>query len=163
MVLGAAGCASSGLPDPTPSVAAPSASHYEAELVGGTVCQADGSAWILCQQGGAITVLPLYRQSGRYLVRVRVWQDAAGEEDAAMSVTTESRSFGPFAVSARKDDPVIIEQMIDAEMGTGIVRVAFLNDHYRPEVGEDRNLYVDWIEVDGPLIGGALVRLGDGQ
>lgn len=124
--------------------------RYEAEEVGGSVGSASGSAWNLTSNG-AVTVTQALPEAGTYRVRVRAWQQAAGPDAAQMSITVGAASLGTFDVTGTEASPTMIEQDIELEGGTAAVVVSFLNDYYQPDAGDDRNLLVDWIEIEGPM------------
>ncbi|MFO0548292.1 MAG: DUF1592 domain-containing protein [Polyangiaceae bacterium] len=133
-----------------------SITRYEAEDVGGTVGAASGGAWNLYSNGDVVVtqVLPA---AGKYRVRARVWADAAGPDAAQASFSINGLTYGPFDVTASAASPAVLEQEIDLGAGTATVMVSFLNDYYDSATGQDRNLYVDYLEVEGP-IGGMLTN-----
>ncbi len=129
---------------------ASSTTRYEAETIGGSVGSATSDAWNLYSNGD-VTFTQTIAQAGTYRVRVRAWQDAAGPDAAQMSITVSGQTLGPFDVAAAASSPVVIEQEVEAGAGLATVMVSFLNDYYDDATSADRNLYVDWIEVEGPI------------
>ncbi len=124
--------------------------RHEAETVGGSAGNASGDAWVL-SSAGDVALTQTFATAGEYVVRTRVWQDAAGPEDAQLSISVGPTVLGPFDVAATSASPVVIEQTLTVGAGALPVSVAFLNDYYDAGTGEDRNLYVDYIEIEGPI------------
>ncbi len=97
-------------------------------------------------------VLP---REGEYLVRARAYGMQAGPDPARMALSAGEQSLGNIDVGALRKEPGVYE--VRAHLAGGLQRLgaAFLNDYYMPEAPDpqqrDRNLYVEWIEVEGPL------------
>jgi hypothetical protein len=130
--------------------AASAIERYEAEEVGGTVGTESGTAWNLYSNGDVVVTQQL-PSDGQYIIRARVWQTAAGPDDASVSMAVNGETFGPFDVAATSSAPVILEQEFTGTAGTATAMVSFLNDYVDEESGDDRNLLVDWIEIEGPI------------
>lgn len=112
-------------------------------------------AAVLSSHGDASGRVDLPR-AGRYRLRAGVFAQQAGPELARAAIVVDGRALGEFEVSATPADggqPLELE--VPLEGGERRVGVRFLNDYYRPEAEDpsqrDRNLYVEWIEVTGPL------------
>ncbi len=97
-------------------------------------------------------VLP---REGEYLVRARAFGMQAGPDPARMALLAGEQRLGNIDVGALRKEPGVYE--VRAHLAGGLQRLgaAFLNDYYMPEASDpqqrDRNLYVEWIEVEGPL------------
>lgn len=124
--------------------------RFEAEDVGGSVGQATDNAWNLYSVGD-VTITQTLPEEGSYVVRVRAWQDAAGPDAAQMTLTVGGMVVGTFDVAALAANPATIEQTIQASAGNATVMVSFDNDFYDEATMADRNLYVDYIEIEGPV------------
>ncbi len=124
--------------------------RYEAEVVGGTVGNVSGDAWNLYSNGDVVVTQTL-PSDGQYVVRARVWQSAAGPDDAQASLTINGQALGPFDVPGSESSPTLLEETIDAPAGLSTVMVSFLNDYVDDVTGADRNLFVDYIEIEGPI------------
>jgi hypothetical protein len=129
--------------------------RHEAEDVGGSVGSASGEGWTLTSNG-EVSFTQAFPAAGQYTVRARVWQDQAGPADAQMTISVGSTVLGPFDVTST--EPTVIEETVDVAAGSSIVSVAFLNDYYDPDAGADRNLHVDYIEVEGGAGAGSPLR-----
>ena len=91
--------------------------------------------------------------------------DQAGNEPAKMRVTAGREGNQTFDVPNERTDPKTFERKL--RLGAGEVRVAveFINDFYDPKHKNpnrrDRNLLVEWVELDGPAeYQGPLLRFG---
>ncbi len=132
--------------------------RHEAEDVGGTVGQVSGSAWNL-YSNGEVSYTQTFPSAGQYVVRVRAWQSAAGPDAAQMSISVGPTVLGPFDITGTEASPTLIEETVTVAAGAQPVSVAFLNDFYDDATMADRNLFVDYVEVEGG--GGAASPLRD--
>ena len=123
--------------------------RVEAETVGGSVGQVSGTAWNLYSNGD-IEFSQNFSAAGDYKVRVRAWQTKAGPDDAKMTLHVGQQSFD-YDVSQVAAAPAVIEQVVTVPAGSAVVSVAFDNDYTDSSSGADRNLLVDYIEIEGPL------------
>lgn len=90
---------------------------------------------------------------GLYRLRVRAGADQAGDEPARLRLSLDGRELTAFAVERREMSE--FELRTPCEGGSRRIALAFVNDHYDPEnpdpARRDRNLHVEWLEVEGPL------------
>jgi hypothetical protein len=126
--------------------------HHEAETLTGTVGSATTNAWNLFSNGEVGTQVSL-PSDGDYIVSARVWGQQAGPEVVKAALLVDQQVVGNFDVAADENAPEVISVTVPLTAGTKMVSVAFLNDYY--QAPDDRNMYVDWIEVQGPLGAGA--------
>ncbi len=131
--------------------------RYEAEDVGGSVGSASGAAWNLFSDG-EVSVTQAFPTTGDYTIRVRLWQQAAGPDAAQASITVGATVLGPYDVAATSGSPMVIEETVNVPAGSHVVSVAFLNDFYDDATGDDRNLFVDYLEVEGGSGAGSPLR-----
>lgn len=93
---------------------------------------------------------------GRYLMRMHLGASQAGDEPARVAFVVAGRELHQVDVPELPGDARTHEHEVTLDLG-GRVAVAarFLNDFTDPEAPDperrDRNLYVGWIEVEGPL------------
>lgn len=127
--------------------------RVEAESLVGDNGAATGDAWRLTSNGEVATTVAV-DTAGTYRIAIRAWGDQAGPDPARMSVLIDGAVAQTFDVTATSDAPATYE--LTAELATGDRRIAaaFINDYYEPDLGLDRNLAVDFIEVQGPVGGG---------
>ncbi|MHC4380886.1 MAG: DUF1592 domain-containing protein, partial [Planctomycetota bacterium] len=94
-------------------------------------------------------------RDGRYRLRVGAWGDQAGEEPCRMAVTVDSKVEKEVAVEASFGTETETQLTLNLEKGSHRFAASFLNDYWRPDAPEgtpkDRNLYVGWMELEGPL------------
>lgn len=130
-------------------LAEPQVATFEAEDVGSAVGAANGEGWLLWSNGelSAVTTLPA---AGAYVFRVRAWAQQAGDETARMEVRADGQVLATFDVTAVNGAWQVYELSAERPAGATTLAVAFVNDFYDQAAGADRNLYVDWFEVEGP-------------
>jgi len=84
-----------------------------------------------------------------YRLRVRVHADQAGGEPVKMTLQIGGREGQTFDVTGTAGEPQTIESTIRVKKGRHTVVAAFINDHVEGE--QDRNLYVEEMELTGPV------------
>jgi hypothetical protein len=126
----------------------PTTERFEAEDVGGDVGSVSGSEWNLFSNGSIETVRN-FEADGEYTFRVSARQTAAGPDDALMSVTLNGQPLETFEVAPETLTTFEVTAQVDA--GAHAVGGTFENDYYDPDIPADRNLLVDWFEVEGPI------------
>lgn len=129
--------------------------EHEAEELGSTVGAAGDGYWNLWSNGeiSATIVAPA---DGDYAFAVRAWQSAAGPDPAHMTLSVDGVEIAAFDVAVEGSPGERYEATAPrVREGSHQFTVAFTNDFYMPDVGADRNLYVDWLQVRGPI--GAVV------
>lgn len=126
----------------------PTTERYEAETVGGAVGSASGGEWNLFSNGSVETV-HTFAADGEYTFRVSARQQQAGPDDAIMSVTLNGQPLETFDVAP--ESLTTFEVTAQVDQGTHAVGVTFENDYYDADIPADRNLLIDWFEVEGPL------------
>lgn len=123
----------------------------EAETLRGTVGAVAGGAWNLWSNGDlpAEVTLPA---AGRYRVTVRAWQQRGGPDNARMQLQLDGMGVRTVEVPNVAASPgEFAFEVSVARAGRVTLTVSFLNDFYEPMAMMDRNLYVDWLRVEGPL------------
>jgi len=121
----------------------------EAEDGTGDVGSANGEVWVLTSNGGV--TLPFdVALDGDYELRVRAYGQQAGPALAQMMVEVDGVALGTVDVEAVAATPGEYAFDVTLAAGSRTVVVSFLNDYYDAAAGLDRNLYVDWVELDGP-------------
>lgn len=122
----------------------------EGETVGGSVGVAAGEAWNLYSSGDVSSSVS-FPGKGQYRISTRVWGTQAGDEPAKVVLSVGGVQLGTYDVPNTSTNPVVLEAMATVDGGNKVVSVEFTNDFYDETTMADRNLYVDWIEVEGPL------------
>lgn len=123
--------------------------QFECEALEGSVGQATSDAWLLWSSGDVGSSYPFAK--GQYKVSARVWAQQAGSEPAKANLLVGGVPLKGFDVPQTEANPAIIETTAMIEAGSKAVAVEFTNDYYDEVAMADRNLYVDWIKVEGPL------------
>jgi mono/diheme cytochrome c family protein len=111
----------------------------------------------LTSEGEASIRLEVPRE-GEYLLTVQASGEQAGPEAVKMSVRANEKEVKQFEVANQRHNPIAYKTKLHAKAGAVNLGVAFLNDYYKTkeqvEKGErpgDRNLYVQYVELQGPL------------
>ncbi len=129
--------------------------RFEAEMLG----VADGAG---VREGRFVGMFSFSAQSfrftaprdGEYVLRARAFGDQAGDEPARITWSVGGRVAGTNDVTAVRAKPEIVETRTKLARGAHEITAAFTNDYYRPEAPpgqRDRNLVLDWYEVEGPV------------
>ncbi len=129
-----------------PDGAAATIDRQEAEAVGSDVGTAAGSVWNLFSNGD-LTASFTIATTGRYAVRVRADQEAAGDDDAHLGIVVDGRSVLDVDVTG------LATYEVETELTAGAhsIGARFDNDFFDAGTDADRNLLVDFLEVEGPL------------
>ncbi|MEZ6195090.1 MAG: DUF1592 domain-containing protein [Planctomycetota bacterium] len=93
-------------------------------------------------------------RAGRYRLRVRAWEDPGGDEHARCVVSVDGADLADLEVAARRGEPVVLE--LEADLPEAFeLRLEFRNDFFDANAADrdlrDRNLRLDWAEIEGPL------------
>ncbi len=101
---------------------------------------------------GQVTAEHKFPRDGEYLLRARAAADQAGNELAKMEFSIDGKPVHTFEVKGRRE-PDEYEFQLRLPPGNHKFTAAFTNDFYDPKAkrGGDRNLYLGWLEVVGPL------------
>ncbi len=125
--------------------------QFEAESLTGSVGAATGTAWNLWSNGELPARLTP-TAPGRFRITVRAWQSRGGPDDAHMNILVDGRAVMGFAVPNLAASPGEFSADVTLASTTSVtVAAEFTNDFYDPAAMQDRNLYVDWIRVEGPI------------
>lgn len=124
--------------------------RFEAETANPTLGGASGDFWNLWSNGelGQQVSFP---ETGRYTIKVRAYGQQAGPDPARMELLDGVNVLQTFDVTATNVSPAIYEYTGQFEAGNRRIGVGFINDFYDQPNGADRNLLVDWVEVEGPI------------
>lgn len=125
-----------------------------AELPRGGGGSKEGDRYVLFSNGSTALHRELPR-AGEYVVRARVYGRQAGPDPCKVALLVDSTAVALFDVPATKAAPQQIEASARVPGGAHGFGVAFLNDFFDPDAKDpnqrDRNLYVEWIEIEGPV------------
>lgn len=123
--------------------------RFEGEALSADVGGPTEDAWIVWSQG-ELPATADFSAKGNYKISTRVWGQQAGPDPVKVEVKVSGKSIGTFDVPNTAQNPAVLEMTADLDAGKHVVTVAFLNDYYDEAAAADRNLFVDWIEVEGP-------------
>lgn len=107
-----------------------------------------GDAWCLWSNG-ALTADVLAPSDGRYTLRARVYGNQVAPDPVKMSWIVDGLAVATIDVASSDLEVFEIDITLDRG-GIHQIGVQFENDAYDPELLLDRNLWVDWMEFEGP-------------
>ncbi|MCO5165914.1 MAG: DUF1592 domain-containing protein [Planctomycetes bacterium] len=123
-------------------------------------CEQEGRArrtrdgFMMLVSNGALSARVTLPAPGEYVVRVRAYGQQAGPDPARLVVRLGRRQVAAHDVRAVAASPEVYEATVEAPAGRHVVSAAFVNDYWKPDdpdpAQRDRNLAIDWLEVDGP-------------
>jgi hypothetical protein len=116
----------------------------------GTTGAASSGAYNLNSAGSVQQSVPI-SAPGEYRISVRAWARQAGPDPAKMTIDVNAAAVATVDVTAEASTPQTYEATAMLQAGNAILGASFTNDYYVEATMEDRNLYVDWIEIEGPL------------
>jgi hypothetical protein len=109
---------------------------------------------------GSITTTHVFPRDAEYILRARAFGQQAGAEPAKMAFLIDGKALKTVDVTAVEKEPKLYEHRVKLRGGTRRFGMAFTNDYYNEKdpdpKNRDRNLVVDFLEVQGP------VSTGDG-
>lgn len=104
---------------------------------------------------GVVSAKVRLRSPGEYRVRIVATAAQAGADKARMDLRLGGRRQQRFVVDVERPELETFEHFLTLEAGDHEFGAAFVNDYYRPNdpdpSNRDRNLYVQSIELAGPV------------
>jgi len=130
--------------------------RLEAETMASTVQGAVfGRIWKGLFTSGDVHADVRLPREGEYRMRVRTFAQQAGDEPAKVVLLADGAPVFEADVSGTDKAPQIVEALVRLRGGRRVVGAAFPNDFYDPKhkdaTRRDRNLFIDWVEIEGPL------------
>lgn len=122
----------------------------EGEGITATTGRANGDDYNLWSNGSLYTSITV-EAPGTYQLQARLWANQAGADPARATLDIDGMARTTVDVEAVSDAPEIYEVEVELNAGTHTIGVSFLNDYHNPSAGEDRNLRVDWVSLEGPF------------
>ncbi len=97
-----------------------------------------------------------FKVEGDYQVRVRAYGEQAGPDPARMTLKIDGKEVKTFDVAATVEKPQICSQQVTLTVGHHKIAAAYINNYVNktsndPKLKGDRNLVVEYLEVEGPL------------
>jgi len=104
---------------------------------------------------GSIVAVHDFPAAAEYTLRARAFGQQAGTEPVRMGFVLDGKTVGEDEVKAVEGEPRVYEHRVKVSQGRHRFGVSFLNDYYNekgPPADRDRNLVVDYLEVQGPAV-----------
>lgn len=141
---------------PGPELRTATTRRFEAETLPTTLERyGNGDRFANLYSAGSVNLDLVLPRAGEYIVRASLAADQAGPERAAFSFRAGRRELARGEVACDETTTEPHEWRGPLAAGAAHLSVAFLNDYYQADAADprqrDRNLLVDWIEVEGPL------------
>ena len=114
------------------------------------VGESNGDGFTLFSSGDA-SFKHTFPADAEYILRFRCHADQAGDEPTKMAAKLDGKEIGKFDIKGTKNLPQTVEARFRANKGQRLVAASFLNDFYDGK--SDRNLFLDLIEIEGPIWG----------
>ncbi|HET6425538.1 MAG TPA: DUF1592 domain-containing protein, partial [Planctomycetaceae bacterium] len=89
---------------------------------------------------------------GTYRLSIRAAQQRGGDEDALMELRVDGQKSVDFRVKNSQNRLENYEKELTLSRGTHEISAAFMNDFYDEKNKQDRNLFVQQIQLEGPLV-----------
>jgi len=122
----------------------------EAETLLGTSGEAYTNEWMLFSNGSILTIYQI-QEPGDYVFTAKVWATQGGTELVSMDILFDGIVVENKSVPNTETDPGIFQITKTLQPGPIEFGVAFINDYSNVTTGEDRNLLVDWLQIEGPI------------
>ena len=108
------------------------------------------------REGTVEIVHPVGGMTGPYRLRIKAYQDAAGPEPVRMLVTLDGETVEEVEVTAMGDAAEIYELAVTLKEGEAKIGLAYTNNYVNddapdPALRGDRNMFVDYVEIQGPF------------
>ncbi|MDB4961490.1 MAG: hypothetical protein JWP01_1489 [Myxococcales bacterium] len=111
-----------------------------------------GTGWLFFSNGSA-TLTANAPVAGTYRIAIRAYQHQAGTEPARLTIEVPNQPAVTIDVTALQAAPAEYETTWTLPAGNVLVTVSFINNDCCYPAGEDRNVWVDHLTVEGPLNG----------
>lgn len=111
-------------------------------------------AMSLMREGEIFTNINIEKK-GEYFIRVRAFGQHAGDEPPKVELRLDGKAVGVKGINALENVPEIFELKLALEPGEKKLAAAYINNFRDPNNPNpdkrDRNLFIDYLEVVGPL------------
>ncbi|MBI1841844.1 MAG: DUF1592 domain-containing protein [Verrucomicrobia bacterium] len=113
------------------------------------------AGWIALVREGDVHARVRLPVAGDYLLRARAAGEQAGPEPVKMAMAVNDQTLKTVEVPERRRDAKIHEVRFQGQKGPQKVSVSYLNNYVNPKEKDpkkrDRNMLLEWLEVEGPL------------
>jgi hypothetical protein len=114
-----------------------------------------GNGWLSVNREGEVFVQHSFAAEGEYVFRVHAYGQQAGLEPVKLALRLEGQDLKIFEVPAEQAQPQLCEVRTRVAPGSRRFAVAYLNNFTDPRNPDpkqrDRNLIVEYLEIEGPF------------
>ena len=132
----------------------PTRTRFEAAALDGGSGQTDPGVRALHTEGD-ITAEFEFPFDGEYVLRAQSFADQAGPEPARMAFQIDGERSHEIDVTGTSNARQMAKARFNVTSGRRRISIRFVNDYHKPEDPDpnnrDRNLYVEYLEVEGPF------------
>jgi len=105
---------------------------------------------------GDIYVVHNFPEAGQYVLRARAYGEQFGPDPTRMKFRLGGKELETFDVTAEVERPAIYETRLQIPAGTNRFSAAYVNNYNTlnnpdPKKRGDRNLVIDYLEIEGPV------------
>ncbi|HEY2840145.1 MAG TPA: DUF1592 domain-containing protein [Pirellulales bacterium] len=133
----------------------PITARFAAEKLRSSLDPADGKATGALFANGAVSTEFSFPAAGDYVLRASAFGEQAGRDACRMALRIDDKNAAEVDVPATAEKPAVYEGRLTVAAGKHTISAAFLNDYYSPTEADpaqrDRNLFVDYLELEGPI------------
>jgi len=130
-------------------------SRFAADKLHSSLDGPGGAATGALYANGRVSTEVTFPVDGDYMIRARAFGEQAGPDAVKMALWIDDKKAAEVDVPATAEKPAIYEGKLTVAAGKFNVSAEFLNDFYDPNQTDpaqrDRNLFVDYLEIEGPL------------
>ena len=106
---------------------------------------------IALTENGSAIVFYDFIHTGEYIFRCRCYGEQAGDELPKLAIEFNKRPVKEFSVDALEGKAKSYEARTKVTAGKYEVAFSFINDYLDPKTRKDRNLYIEIMEIEGPI------------
>lgn len=130
----------------------------QTSLDGSAPLEARSNGWLALLREGDVHAKVRVRAAGDYVLRVRAAGEQAGNEPVKMALMVNGKDVRVDEVPELRRAAKVHEIRVRAERGTLTIGARYLNNFVDPKAADpqrrDRNLLLNWIELEGPIDAG---------
>ncbi len=133
-----------------PDVRGPEVARWEAETLASDNGRPDEGGFLLWSEGALEGVANL-PDAGRYVVVVSAKGDYVAGAWSQLALEVDGQELARLDIATAGEAPLLFEVEAPLMAGAHAVSVRFVNDYWDEAAGLDRNVFVDWFAVLGPV------------
>ena len=89
--------------------------------------------------------------ANKYKLTLNAYGSQAGNEPVKAQLKIDGKLIKTFTIKNKSYSPGNFSVEVDLPKGKRTIEVAFINDFYDSKKKQDRNLFLKWLDINGPL------------